>query len=122
MTRRKHRRRPGALTSLPELVLDGIDEVDLMALGSQPGRVDAGGTAHVENPTGLPWQVSGDDLLGPGQLDATLRARQPISFGEHVRHVRRLRGPVILRAPRREAGSTLERSSVQPMVKSWGRH
>jgi hypothetical protein len=43
-------------------------------------------------------------------------------LAEYVRHVRRLLGPVILRAPRGEAGSAEERSSLQPMVRSWGRH
>lgn len=60
----EQRRRPCPLASLVDLVFDGINQMDIMALRSEPCRIRAGRAAHVEDPQGRGRQMSGEDFLG----------------------------------------------------------
>src|SRR5580704_6091258 len=58
-----------------------IDETDLVALVEQPQRINAPGTANVENPRGRRRQMAPDDLLRANPLQLALsRTEEPRRF------------------------------------------
>ncbi len=69
----------GRVTSgLLDVAGDGIDQVDVVAVGGQPGGVDPGAAAHIQDPLGIWWDVSTDDLAGAQQLELTQPVGDPL--------------------------------------------
>jgi hypothetical protein len=50
---------------------DAIEQVDVVAVVGEPGGVDPGAAAHVQDPLGTWWEVSTDNLARAQQLELT---------------------------------------------------
>lgn len=82
----------GCLFGLLHVPRYGVDQVDGVAVGRQPGCVRA--AADVEDPSGRRWQHATQDLLGTFELHTpTCTAEQPAAFVRRRHNAPARQGP-----------------------------
>jgi hypothetical protein len=68
----------GQAPGLVDVPGDPVDQVDVVAVGGQPGGVDPGAAADVQDPPGGRGEMAPDDLAGAQQLELPEPARDPL--------------------------------------------